>query len=238
MRHVIKICWALALSLTALAPAARADDYQLSHNQRISCSRGLAPGKLNTATCKSYTYLFNAKTSEYFRCQVSLALTRENVWLDLAGLPPFLRDATASAARERSSEYPHVVTLSRSLIEPFLVFSTRRDLRERAYAAWVRRGETGGETDNRAIIAEIVRLRAERARLLGFESFAHYKLDDTMAGSPDAAMDLLRDVWAPALRRARTTDRPMSRACGRKRARGCSGLPPPVMTRSRSSTRR
>src|SRR6476469_9054855 len=78
MSHVVKFCWAAALSLTALAPAARADDYQLSHNQRISCSRGLAPGKLNTATCKSYTYLFNTKTSEYFRCQVSLALTRDN----------------------------------------------------------------------------------------------------------------------------------------------------------------
>ena len=62
----------------ALASAAQADDFQLSHNQRISCSRGLAPGKLNTATCKSYTYLFNTKTSEYFRCQVSLALTRDN----------------------------------------------------------------------------------------------------------------------------------------------------------------
>jgi hypothetical protein len=78
MNHVIKACSAAALLVTALAPAARADDYQLSHNQRISCSRGLAPGKLNTATCKSYTYLFNSKTSEYFRCQVSLALTRDN----------------------------------------------------------------------------------------------------------------------------------------------------------------
>lgn len=78
MRHVIKFCAIALVSLTALAPAARADDYQLSHNQRISCSRGLAPGKLNTATCKSYTYLFNTKTSEYFRCQVSLALTRDN----------------------------------------------------------------------------------------------------------------------------------------------------------------
>src|SRR6478609_5191600 len=76
-RHVIKVCSAAALSLVTLA-AARADDFQLSHNQRISCSRGLAPGKLNTATCKSYTYLFNTKTSEYFRCQVSLALTRDN----------------------------------------------------------------------------------------------------------------------------------------------------------------
>jgi hypothetical protein len=78
MNHVVKACSAAALLVTALAPAARADDYQLSHNQRISCSRGLAPGKLNTATCKSYTYLFNTKTSEYFRCQVSLALTRDN----------------------------------------------------------------------------------------------------------------------------------------------------------------
>ncbi len=121
---------------------------------------------------------------------------------DLAGLPPFLRDATAAAAAERGGTHGHVVTLSRSLIEPFLVFSTRRDLRARAYEAWTRRGENGGETDNRRLIAEIVALRAERARLLGYDSFAHFRLDDTMAASPDAAMALLRDVWAPALRRA------------------------------------
>ena len=78
MTPVTKICSAAALSVVMLAPIARADEYKLSHNQRISCSRGLAPGKLNTATCKSYTYLFNTKTSEYFRCQVSLALTRDN----------------------------------------------------------------------------------------------------------------------------------------------------------------
>jgi peptidyl-dipeptidase Dcp len=120
---------------------------------------------------------------------------------DLAGLPPSLRAAAASAARERGLD-GHVITLSRSLIEPFLVCSTRRDLRERAYAAWIRRGENGGDTDNRAIIAEIIRLRAERARLLGFESFAHFALDDTMASSPDAATALLRDVWTPARARA------------------------------------
>ncbi|MEE7490181.1 M3 family metallopeptidase [Methylobacterium oryzae] len=120
---------------------------------------------------------------------------------DLAGLPPFLRAAAESAAKERGLD-GHVITLSRSLIEPFLVCSTRRDLRERAYAAWTRRGENGGETDNRAIIAEIIRLRAERARLLGFESFAHFALDDTMAASPDAATGLLRDVWTPARARA------------------------------------
>lgn len=120
---------------------------------------------------------------------------------DLAGLPPFLRAAAASAARERGLE-GHVITLSRSLIEPFLVFSTRRDLRERAYEAWIRRGESGGTTDNRAVMAEIVKLRAERARLLGYESFAHFKLADTMAATPDAAMELLRDVWTPARARA------------------------------------
>ncbi|KQO69816.1 peptidase M3 [Methylobacterium sp. Leaf469] len=121
---------------------------------------------------------------------------------DLAGLPDFLRDAAAAAAKERGGKHGHVITLSRSLIEPFLVFSTRRDLRERAYEAWSKRGETGGETDNRGIIAEIVALRAERARLLGFDSFAHFKLADTMAGTPDNAMDLLRNVWTPAHQQA------------------------------------
>ena len=121
---------------------------------------------------------------------------------DRAGLPDFLIASAADAAKERGGAHSHVVTLSRSLIEPFLVSSTRRDLRERAYEAWIRRGEGGGDTDNRGIIREIVQLRAERARLLGFDSFAHFKLDDTMAATPDAAMDLLREVWTPALRRA------------------------------------
>jgi hypothetical protein len=78
MNHAMKICLGLALSFAALVAAARADEFALSHNQRISCSRGLAPGKLNTATCRSYAYVFNVKTSEYFRCQVSLSLTRDN----------------------------------------------------------------------------------------------------------------------------------------------------------------
>ncbi|GAC1501646.1 MAG: hypothetical protein NVS2B1_10260 [Bradyrhizobium sp.] len=77
MNHVVKICLG-ALSLMTLVGVAQADEFKLSNNQRISCSRGLSPGKLNTATCKSYAYLFNVKTSEYFRCQVSLALTRDN----------------------------------------------------------------------------------------------------------------------------------------------------------------
>ena len=77
MNQIMKIGFGLALFLP-LADAACADDFKLSNNQRIACSRGLMAGKLNTATCKSYAYVFNTKTSEYFRCQVSLALTRDN----------------------------------------------------------------------------------------------------------------------------------------------------------------
>jgi len=78
MNRMMKICLGAALSLVTLVSVAHADDFKLSNNQRISYSRGLSPGKLNTATCKSYAYIFNVKTSEYFRCQVSLALTRDN----------------------------------------------------------------------------------------------------------------------------------------------------------------
>jgi hypothetical protein len=79
MNHVMKFCLSIALSLVTLVSFARAEElFKLSHNERIACSRGLAPGKLNTATCKSYAYVFNVKTSEYFRCQVSLPLTRDN----------------------------------------------------------------------------------------------------------------------------------------------------------------
>jgi hypothetical protein len=78
MNHVMKTCFGVALLLLTPLAVAHADEFKLSQNQRISCSRGLSAGKLNTSTCKSYAYLFNAKTSEYFRCQVSLALTRDN----------------------------------------------------------------------------------------------------------------------------------------------------------------
>jgi peptidyl-dipeptidase Dcp len=125
---------------------------------------------------------------------------------DLAGLPEFVREAAARAAAERDLAGKHVVTLSRSSIEPFLTFSTRRDLREQAFRAWSARGEGGGATDNRAIIAETVRLRAERARLLGYDTFAQYRLSDAMAKTPDAVSELLRRVWEPARAKA-TADR-------------------------------
>src|SRR5690349_7511245 len=116
---------------------------------------------------------------------------------DLAGLPEHLRAAARAAAQERSLASPAVVTLSRSSVEPFLAFSRRRDLREKAFRAWVARGE-GGANDNTAIIAEMVRLRTEKAKLLGYATWADYRLDDAMAKTPAAARALLTKVWAPA----------------------------------------
>ncbi len=122
---------------------------------------------------------------------------------DLAGLPAQLVSAAARTAADRGLHGKHGITLSRSSIEPFLQFSARRDLREKAFRAWMQRGESGGATDNRAIAAEMVELRTERARLLGFANFAHFRLADTMAKTPQAALGLLHSVWAPALARAR-----------------------------------
>ena len=132
-------------------------------------------------------------------------LADEKAWLmlldeeDLEGLPDFYRASAARIASERGHPERFAVTLSRSSVEPFLQFSARRDLREAAFRAWEARGENGGATDNRAIAAEMVRLRAERARLLGYESYAHYRLADTMAKTPRAALDLLESVWAPGV---------------------------------------
>ncbi|MGB8633168.1 MAG: M3 family metallopeptidase [Xanthobacteraceae bacterium] len=116
---------------------------------------------------------------------------------ELAGLPDFTRETLRSEARERGID-GYAVTLSRSTVEPFLQFSDRRDLREKVFRGFVMRGDNGGPTDNKAIIAEMVRLRAERAQLLGYADFAHYRLDDAMAKTPSEVRALLDAVWTPA----------------------------------------
>ena len=121
---------------------------------------------------------------------------------DLDGLPDFARAAAAEAARERGLDGHYAITLARASVEPFLTFSARRDLRQAAHEAWAARGEHPGPHDNRPLIGEIMALRAEQARLLGYDSFAEYRLDDTMAKTPEAAADLLRQVWEPAKRKA------------------------------------
>jgi peptidyl-dipeptidase Dcp len=121
---------------------------------------------------------------------------------DLAGVPDFARAAARADAEERGQPGKYAITLARSSVESFLQFSSRRDLRERAFQAWIRRGENGGATDNRALIAEMVALRGERAKLLGFATFSDYRLDDQMAKTPAAARKLLDEVWGRARTKA------------------------------------
>jgi peptidyl-dipeptidase Dcp len=123
---------------------------------------------------------------------------------DLVGLPDFVRQAAAEAATARGLTGKHVITLSRASIEPFLEFSKRRDLREKAYLAFIARGERDGANDNRPLIGEILTLRAGRAKLLGFENYAAFRIGDAMAKTPQNARQLLEDVWRHAKEKAET----------------------------------
>lgn len=118
---------------------------------------------------------------------------------DIADLPGFLVDAMTQAARLRGRDDGHAVTLSRSIAEPFLAFSPRRDLREKVLRAFTARGQNGGETDNAEIVRRTLELRAEKAALLGHPSYAAFKLEDTMARTPEAVGGLLEPVWRKAL---------------------------------------
>ncbi|HEV3052569.1 MAG TPA: M3 family metallopeptidase, partial [Longimicrobium sp.] len=127
---------------------------------------------------------------------------------DLAGLPQSLRDAAAAAATARGMQGKWVITNTRSSTDPFLTYSDRRDLRERVWRMFINRGEQG-ETATHAIIAEILKLRAERANLLGYPTHAHWRLENAMAGTPEKAMELMEAVWTPAVARVREEVRDM-----------------------------
>ena len=122
---------------------------------------------------------------------------------DLAGLPQSVKDAAAAAATQKGVPGKWVITNTRSAMEPFLTFSTRRDLREKAWRLFVNRGDNGGEHDNNAVAAEILALRAERAKLLGYPTHAHWRLENAMAKTPERAMELMEAVWTPAVARVR-----------------------------------
>jgi peptidyl-dipeptidase Dcp len=120
---------------------------------------------------------------------------------ELAGLPQSLRDAAAAAAVQKKQPGTWVIINTRSSIDPFLTYSDRRDLREKAWRMFVNRGDNGGEHDNNAIITEILQLRAERAKLLGYQTHAHWRLENSMAKTPERAMELMEAVWKPAVAR-------------------------------------
>lgn len=122
---------------------------------------------------------------------------------DLAGLPDSVRAGYAADAQARNLAGKYTVANTRSSVEPFLTYSTRRDLREKVWQAFVRRGDNGDAHDTKALAKEILALRAERAQLLGFATHAHWRLENTMAKTPERAMGLLEAVWKPAVARVR-----------------------------------
>ncbi len=120
---------------------------------------------------------------------------------DLDGLSDSLREAAAQQAEAHKMKGKWVITNTRSSMEPFLTFSTRRDLREKGWRMWTRRGDNNDANDNKKNIGEILKLRTERARILGFPTHAHWSLDDCMAKTPDAAMSLMLRVWKASINR-------------------------------------
>ncbi len=120
----------------------------------------------------------------------------------LAGLPESMVEAAAVEAAARGLAGKWVIANTRSSMEPFLTYSPVRELRERAFRIWSSRGDLGNDNDNNAIAQEILALRAERASVLGYASFAHWRLADTMAKTPEAAMELMLEVWRPAVTQA------------------------------------
>jgi peptidyl-dipeptidase Dcp len=122
---------------------------------------------------------------------------------DLAGLPDSVRSAAAAAAESRGHTGKWGVLNTRSSMEPFLSYSDRRDLREKVWRTYYSRGDNGDAKDNNKVITEILKLRAERATLLGYATHAHWRLENAMAKTPERAVELMEAVWKPAVLRVR-----------------------------------
>jgi peptidyl-dipeptidase Dcp len=120
---------------------------------------------------------------------------------DLAGLPPSIVSAAAATAEARGKKGQWAISNTRSSMEPFLTYSARRELREKVWRTYYSRGDNGGAKDNNKIITEILKLRAERARLLGYATHAHWRVENQMAKTPERAMELMEAVWKPAVAR-------------------------------------
>lgn len=179
------------------------------HDQFVRAGARLTPGDKTTLGA------INQRLASLFAEFSAKVLADEDTWVmldnedDLAGLPLAERDAARAAALERGLDGKWIILNTRSSVDPFLMSSTRRDLREKVWRAFKNRGDNGDSNDTKAVIATIVRLRAERARLLGYQSHAHWRLSDTMAGDPARAQALMNRVWPPAVDRVREEVRDM-----------------------------
>ncbi|NEX92414.1 M3 family metallopeptidase [Caulobacter sp. 17J65-9] len=127
--------------------------------------------------------------------------TIELTQADLAGLPDSLKAAAAASAKQRGMDGKYVIVNTRSSVDPYLTYATNRAMREKVWKAFVNRGDNADANDNNAIITQILKLRAERAKLLGYKTHAHWRLENSMAKTPEAAMELMEKVWTPAVAR-------------------------------------
>jgi peptidyl-dipeptidase Dcp len=161
----------------------------------------------------------------YTRFNQNLLADETNLFLvlkdkeDLKGLPQSLVDAAAANADRKKISGSWVITNTRSSIDPFLTYSDKRDLREKAWKMFINRGDNGGEHDNNQIITEILLLRAERARLLGFPTHAHWQIENSMAKTPEHAMELMEAVWKPAVARVHEEVSDMQRLADKEGAK-------------------
>ncbi|HST92380.1 MAG TPA: M3 family metallopeptidase, partial [Brevundimonas sp.] len=177
--------------------ATRSRDAFIRNGAALNAAGKAELGRINTALSNAFTS-FGQKV-----------VADENAWTlipneaGVAGLPASNKAAAAGAARSRNLQGWAIVN-TRSSVDPFLSFADDRALREQVWRKFVNRGDNGGANDTNAIIAEIVRLRDQRAKLLGFRNHAEWRMQDTMAKTPAAAMDLMNRVWAPA--KARVTE--------------------------------
>ena len=162
-----------------------------------------------SAAAKSRVKEINARLASLVTQFMQNVLKDEQTWHlllegenELLGLPETMRAAASRAAADLGHDGKHAITLARSSVEGFLTYSSRRDLREQAFKAWIQRGANGGESDNCRILGEAVQLRNEHAKLLGYKSFAAFSLEDTMAKKPTAVNELLTAVWSKAVARS------------------------------------
>lgn len=163
--------------------------------------------KLDAAAKKRVAEINQRLASLYTNFSQNVLADEENYMVviekeaDLEGLPDSIRSGAAAAAKAKGMEGKWVVSNTRSSIEPFLKYSTRDDLREKVWKNFVSRGDNGDARDNKKIISEILKLRAERAKLLGYETHAHWRLENAMAKTPERAMALMEEVWPAAVSR-------------------------------------
>ena len=163
-------------------------------------------GALLDGADKEQLIQYNTELSKAFNEFSNKVLADEETFIfltdeaDLAGLSPSFIASIAEAAEEEGKE-GWALKNTRSVMQPFLQNSTRRDLREKVYNAYINRGDNGDENDTNATIAKILKLRADRAKLLGFKTHAHYRMADTMAKDPETAMELMMKVWPAAVAR-------------------------------------